>query len=348
MLKGNSALFYADSIPIVLASDNNYLPYMAVTIQSIMENASPYRKYAFFILHKEIPNESIKIFATQVAAYKQFTIDFIDVADFMDWQNLFISRHITVETWFRLLIPDLLCNYEKAIYIDCDMVVCTDIGELFDIDLQDRLLAAAKDIDTVNWFYGSKTFKKVPGYHNSIPMLKNPADYFCAGLCLLNISLFRKIMPQERLLEIALSNEWDFHDQDVLNIASEGKVHFLSWHWGFYTTRNTGFFPTEIFDEYTRAGKNPKVIHFAGAKPWKQAFYIPYFDQFWKYATRTPFVDTIIQRMDIPNSISLQEIVLARIIKKRFGFGFIFECLIARLFRNRLAKKTENDGGAKK
>ena len=323
----------------MFASDNNYFPYMSVTIQSIMENASPCRKYAFFILYKEISCESMEMLIKQIAEYKQFTISFIDVADYIDWQTLFISRHITIETWFRLLIPDLLHEYEKAIYIDCDMVVCTDIAELFDINLQDNLIAAMKDIHTTNWVYGLKPLNRTLGYRNSFPVLKNPKNYFCAGLCLFNIALFRKTMPQEKLLKIAMLNNWDFHDQDVLNIASEGKVHLLSWHWGFYSTHNTAFFPAKIKTEYEDAAANPKIVHFAIVKPWKTEVIIPHFDRFWKYATRTPFIDIIIKRMDIPNSISLQEIIVQKIVKKKIGFKFIFRCTIARLFCNRLAKK---------
>jgi len=344
MQKGSSALVYPNEIPIVLISDNNYLPYTSVTIQSIVENASPHRYYAFFILHKEISNESMEMLSKQVAAYKQFSVTFIDVSDQLDWKSFFISKQYPVETWFRLLIPDLLHKYEKVIYIDGDMIACTDIGELFDIDLKDKLLAAARDIDAVNWFYGSKASKKVIGYRNSFPVLKNTGDYFCTGLSVFNIALFREIMPQKKLLEIAMSNEWDFLDQDVLNIASEGKVHFLSWHWGFYNTRNTEFFPVEILDKYTQASEAPKIIHYVGDKPWKTVFYIPYFEQFWKYATRTPFIDIIVKRMGISKSISLKEIVVARILKKKFDFKFIVRCLAAILFRSRLAKKTESDG----
>jgi len=322
-----------DVIPIVFAADNNYLPYMSVTIQSIIENSSLTRKYCFIILYREIADESKEIITRQIDPHPQFSIEFINVSDCMSKYNLFISRHITVETWFRLLIPDLLQKYKKAIYLDCDVIVCADIAEFFDFDLKDNLIAAIRDIDSANWFYGQKTSRKVKGYRNSFLNLKNPSEYFCAGVCLFNIQLFREVMPTEKLFELAISNKWDFHDQDVLNIAAEGKVYFLPWQWGGYITGNTEFLPENLKGEYEEAKKNPKIVHFAATKPWKSSFFLFHFDLFWKYATRTPFIDVILKRMGPPETQSLKKMVLLQFGQKRLGLRFILFCVKEWLFR---------------
>ncbi|MCL2374330.1 MAG: hypothetical protein FWC65_03705, partial [Treponema sp.] len=142
--------FYPDAIPIVFASDNNYVPYMSAAMQSIIENSSMNRKYVFFILHNKITNEAIDLLCKQISPYKQFAINFIDVTEYISKYSLFISRHITVETYFRFLIPELLSDYQKAIYLDCDMIVCTDIAELFDTNLENYLLAATRDISVAS------------------------------------------------------------------------------------------------------------------------------------------------------------------------------------------------------
>lgn len=50
--------------------------------------------------------------------------------------------HITVQTYYRLLIGELLPNeINKCIYLDSDICVCKDLSELFNIDIKDNYLA---------------------------------------------------------------------------------------------------------------------------------------------------------------------------------------------------------------
>ena len=85
-------------IPIVFSADNFYVPYMATTIQSIMENASPNRTYTFFILHQEITDDSMELLKKQIAFYPHFSVNFINVKEHISKHDLFISRQITIET----------------------------------------------------------------------------------------------------------------------------------------------------------------------------------------------------------------------------------------------------------
>ena len=330
--------FYPDKIPVVFASDNKYVPFMSAAIQSIVENSSQNREYIFFIFHKEIKNDTMELIIKQISPYNQFSIEFINVSDYIGRFDLFISRHVTIETYFRFLIPELLCEYQKVIYLDCDMIICADIAELFDISMDNYIIAAMRDITVANWFYASRLKKNTAGFRNSFPKLKNPSDYFVAGLLVFNIPLFRKTISQEELFEVAISNEWDWHDQDVLNIIAEGKVFLLSFHWGVYIPDNIDYLPENLKNEFYAAEKNPKIIHFV-IKPWKFDFYIQHFEHFWKYATRTPFINTITNTMDIPKIHSYKGRILLNISQRKLGFKFIFfDCIKALFFRNKKNK----------
>ena len=340
-----NAQFYPDTVPIIFASDNNYLPYMSATIQSVMENSSQNRKYIFYVLHKEIRAETMDLLKKQVSLFPQFSIEFINVSHYMSKYNLFISRHITVETYFRFLIPELFAEYKKVIYLDCDMILCADIAELFDINLENHLLAAMRDIDVANGCYSPEYSedKKKFSHRQLLSELKNPGEYFCAGMCVFNIELFRKTISVDELFEIAVSRKWDYHDQDILNYVAEGKIFLLSYHWGFYNTNLTKHLPKYLQNEYIDAEKNPKIIHFI-RKPWTRQTYMPHFESFWKYATRTPFIDVIIERMKsngfIPKEISFEKIIISNI-KQREGIGIkfiLFDCIKAWLFREKQKK----------
>jgi lipopolysaccharide biosynthesis glycosyltransferase len=311
---------------------------MATMIQSIMENADQNRQYVFYILHQEIHDDNMELLKKQISLFHHFSIKFINVIQFISKYNLFISRQITIEAYFRLLIPELLSEYQKAIYLDGDMICCTDISSLFDINLDNYLLAAVRDIG-VAWHYSKKSKERTYLYSSVMLRLKNYDDYFCSAMTVFNIELFRKTITTEKLFELAMSREWQIHDQDILNFLAEGKTLLLPYHWNFMYTEWAKYLPEYLRQEYNDASKHPKIIHY---KPWKNEFNIPHFQQFWKYATRTPFIEEIIRRMESKKLISpetIQEVIINNI-ERRNGLGlrFILNCAKAWLFRKK--KKT--------
>jgi lipopolysaccharide biosynthesis glycosyltransferase len=323
-----------DTIPIVFAANNYYVPYMSVAMQSVMENASLDRNYAFFILHREIDSGNIDLLRKQIENFPQFSIEFIDVTSHIGKYNLFVSRHITVEAYFRLIIPELLSGYQKAIYLDGDMICRIDIAQLFDIDLKEKLLAAVRDVG-VAWYYSPKKTKEMTAFRSVLLNLKKPDEYFCSALIMFNMELFKKIAPTTKLLELAASREWQIHDQDVLNVVAEGKTLLLPYHWNLMRTKSTKYLPEHLLKEFQEADMNPKIIHY---KPFLSQFYMLHFEDFWKYATRTPFLNIIIERMkekDLLTTESFAESIINNI-KNRKGIGLkfiLFDCVKAWLTR---------------
>ena len=330
---------YPDTIPVVFSANNYFVPYMSTTIQSIMENASQDRQYIFHVLHKEITDENIKLLTEQISNFSQFSIEFIDVKQYISQYNLFISRHITVEAYFRLLIPGLLPQYPKIIYLDGDMVCNTDISLLFEINIENYLIAAVRDTG-VSWYYSPNHSDIMKNMYSVLLSLKKPDEYFCDAMMILNTELFRKIATTDRLFELAASREWQVHDQDVLNVFSEGKTLLLPYYWNFMSTPDAIYLPEHLKKEYYEAEKKPKIIHF---KPWNYDFYTFHFYSFWKYATRTPFINIIIEQMYSKKlisdpTLSFQKKILNNITNREgIGLRFIlFDCVKAWLFRNSL------------
>jgi lipopolysaccharide biosynthesis glycosyltransferase len=326
-----------DTIPVVFAANNYYMPYMSAAMQSVMENAGLDRNYIFFILHREIDNDSMDLLRKQTADFHQFSIEFIDVTPHIEKYNLFVSRHITIETYFRLLIPELLFNYKKAIYLDGDMICRVDIASLFDSVLKDNLLAAVRDTG-VAWYYSPLPMNDI--VFTVLSNLKNPDEYFCAGLTVFNIEAFRQTIPTEKLLQLAASREWPVHDQDILNVVAEGKTLLLPYCWNFMWTKLAKYLPEQLLKEYKQAEQNPKIIHY---KPWVTENYISHFEHFWKYATRTPFIDVILERMKSKELImneSFEERIITNISQRKgIGIRFIlYDCLKAWLFRDKSKK----------
>jgi lipopolysaccharide biosynthesis glycosyltransferase len=203
-----------------------------------------------------------------------------------------------VETYFRLFIPYIFPNISKVLYFDGDMVCLTDICRLFDFDISNYLIGAARD-NNVAWYFLPRKYKtnrqkKIREYFLSF---ENPNDYICAGMLLINCEKFRDTYSQKDVIDATFSRKWQDHDQDVINFLAKGKILYLDYGWNYIPTSNfwEKYLPPNIKDEFIAAKENPKIIHY---KPYIHWFYVPYFNHFWKYATRTPFINEIVNRMN--------------------------------------------------
>ena len=97
-------------IPIVLSCNNYYVKYASVLIESIVKNSSVRFKYWIYILHTDITKENIKILEEQLGSedLENFEIDFINVKRRMaGYKELFIDRHLSIETYYRFLVLDI-------------------------------------------------------------------------------------------------------------------------------------------------------------------------------------------------------------------------------------------------
>jgi lipopolysaccharide biosynthesis glycosyltransferase len=288
--------FYKDAIPICFASNDYFVPYMATMMQSVMENSNPDRRYAFYVLYADISSENMQKCQSMVSRFTNFTIDFVDVGDFFDKQNLFVSEHISVEAYFRLVIPYLFADYEKVIYLDGDMICLTDVAELYEIDIESNVLAAVRDTVTLSRYYsGTEKHCLSTEFLN----LQKPENYFNSGLLVVNISEFNRTIDFKSLIDYAQSQNFKYHDQDVFNSLFEGKVKLISYSWNFQDGEGYKYLPQTLRDEYIASRDEIKIVHYISEiKPWAIFYYIHNFEYFWRYASRTPFIDIIIQRME--------------------------------------------------
>jgi lipopolysaccharide biosynthesis glycosyltransferase len=339
------APLYQNCIPIVFASNEYFVPYMAATMQSIMENANPAKKYAFFVLHRDISLQTAELLKTQISGFGNFSIDLVEVSGFFAGYEFFIANRndISVETYFRLVIPEVFSEYEKVIYLDGDMICRADIGELFEIEMGDNLVAACRDITGIIGYYHDK-IKNIRNNKAIILRAANMDNYFIAGMLVIHIAQFKNMFSTKYLLDFAVSRNWQAHDQDILNVLCEGKAMLLPLEWAFtYDDDASHYLPDYLLTEYDRAQKSPNIIHFAWRlrKPWKTPFNVPYFDFFWKYATRTPFIDIIISRMNEEHLIGLryapQEWIISDIKNRGYiGLRFLLKCIKIWLLRGRV------------
>jgi lipopolysaccharide biosynthesis glycosyltransferase len=268
-----------------------------------MENAdssATLRKYEITILHHGISRDYMEKLREMVAEYPVFSVDFYEMI--VENSDFFVSRHITIEAYFRLFIPYRFPQYEKALYFDGDMICKADVSELFEMDISNYLVAGVRDV-AVAWYFLTKKMKnhewrKTYEYmlYEYMLSLKNPADYINSGMLVINCEKFRQTYSEKDVIDTIFSREWQVHDQDMINFLAEDKILHLGYEWDFMPVwRWAEYLPKNLKDDYIEAQKNPKIIHY---KPYNYWWYVPHFEVFWKYATRTPFTEKIIDGMN--------------------------------------------------
>ncbi|MDR1818551.1 MAG: hypothetical protein LBR07_10415 [Puniceicoccales bacterium] len=271
------------NIPIFLAFNDNYCAHARAVMKSVLENtATP---VTFHILHSGL-NETSKerIRSLTAPAWTKPTpcsICFHQVdKDAFHGFKLEI-KHITLEACFRLMIPALMPELDKAIYLDCDIIVRQDIAELWDMDISDVFAGVVEDVI------------KPPNYEK----LFAPNRYFNAGILLLNCKRIREHFSFSDFLEIEREHRADFswQDQDVLNYAFAGNVRFLppKWNVSFcFFEPERKFTPRLGYttEEIRIAREDPAIVHFVNSKkPWLVPCGLaasPYAHEYFKYADK--------------------------------------------------------------
>lgn len=290
----------AHNVPVVFAANNNFVGPLGVTIKSLLDHASAERFYDLVVLESDITDTNKQRLCSLLTDHNA-QIRFVNVLPFLDGYKLIAHAHISKETFFRFVIQDVMPDYKKILYLDCDIVIKADVAELYSSDVDGYMLAAAHDIDFASQINGYDS--KMPAYAKKKLHLSEPYDYFQAGVLLLNLEEMRKAHSLDEWLTLA-SEDYKYSDQDVLNRYCQGKVKFLAQEWNLLfdnefhrVSKVLCYAPKELLDEYKLAAQSPKIIHYAGfAKPWA---YLPAdkSDDFWAVARTTPFYEELLYQM---------------------------------------------------
>ena len=263
-------------IPIFFAVDDVYIPFLAVALQSLIDNASDKNYYSIKILYTNISEEN----QAKINKYQRENvyIEFVDLNYYINKvkDKLYTRDYYSATTYFRLFIPDLYPQYDKVLYLDSDIVVLSDIADLYNIDMEDNLVAAAPD-DVI------QTIKVFQEYAELVVGVTDYKRYFNAGILLMNLDELRKFKFQDKFLYLLSKVKFSVaQDQDYLNRLCKGRVKLLENTW----------------DRMPIGGDVVKredlhLIHYNLAfKPWHFED-ILYKEYFWKYAQQTEFFDII-------------------------------------------------------
>ena len=266
------------TIPIFFAIDADYAPYLSVAIASLIDNASNDYNYNIHVIYESIREESIKKLKTLET--DNVKIIFSEMKNELESitnrkENLLRTDLFTLTIYYRIFIPFMFKEYDKAIYIDSDTCIPGDISELYNIDLGDNLFGGCNDISCQDNEILCEYFETNTG--------ANIKEYINSGVLLMNMKKLREVKFEQHFLY--LLNKYHFDtvcpDQDYINAMAYGNILHLPNEWDAMPTNGNIVF------------ENPKIIHYnLFFKPWHYDN-IDYEEYFWKYADKSLFKDDI-------------------------------------------------------
>lgn len=271
-------------VPIAFAFDNNLILPACVCISSLMMNANEDTFYDIFIVHSskiELEKEQLNRFSS---LYNNCRIQYRVVGD--TFENAFEIRGITVATYYRLLIPKLITEYDKIIYSDVDVIFRADLYETFvNTELDNCYVAGVNALIPL--------IPDMNKYYTKLNIIE-PSGVIYAGNIILNSKKIREDGLVERFIELA-NNKYKFQDLDVLNIACSGNISYMdpsfcltTYFYDIYLS-NKEYLYKYWNDNQIKNALNNGIIHYNGQKPWKG--YCVNFDIWWEYYRKSPFFD---------------------------------------------------------
>lgn len=283
-----------DEISIVMAGNNKFVPYLGVTIKSIIDNSSDKNNYTIYILSNKISKENKE--KLRELQTKNVKIQFKNINPKslgIDYKTFRFSDKYSIVSAAELFIPLIFNNFDRVVYCTYEGIFQDDVAKLSGVDLGDKAIGAVKD-----YLYISK-MKLCPAIEtecfNSLEM-KNPYNYLQDGILVFDIP---KLKEQNYLYKLFFAFRKGFiSPQKIINYTCDDKVCFLDGGWNFQVLRKSclpdykRILSKQSYEEYLAASKNIKFLHYTGSnKPWKRMECKA--NEYYKIARKTPFKNVI-------------------------------------------------------
>ncbi|EAI6922715.1 TPA: glycosyltransferase family 8 protein [Campylobacter jejuni] len=337
---------------IVFNSDENYIKYSAVLMTSIVKNTNVklgfkdyfnkanisedlkiykfikpfYRnkdeKYIFHIIINQISDQTrSKLIDLQNNLNQHYPCEIIihNIDDSTFHRDNLTTWNGNYSTYYRLKIASLLDkDINICLYLDIDMLVMSDLRQLWTLDLSECLIATPPFILTFNREIQAVDTSEIDFIQNTF--------YFNSGFMLINLDFWRKQRIEKKIFNYLTKYKYLYTpDELVLNqLIKETEILKLypCWNYpaGMFNLEEMGHevsyygevpkanhyaFPRRIYTDY-----DINIVHFfLCPKPWDVNNFINkeyklahlYFrEEWWKIAHETAvFIDDLIERKKI-------------------------------------------------
>jgi lipopolysaccharide biosynthesis glycosyltransferase len=276
--------------------DEMVLPAL-ILASSVRQFGAGGRKIRFYALH----TSSARILRHAATRLNSPHFDFVAIpAEAARFEAIPIHGEYTRATYMRLMLPEILPDVSRLVYLDTDTVLNRSVADLFDTDLRDRPVAACVDIGIRQNLDASLIvpgFAESPRDHLALLDLA-PEEYFNAGVMVIDLDCWRRDALAAKLEQLLLNppHKLLWQDQDAMNLLFRNDYVALDPRWNCLAVILAGITPERpaaagLADIYEQWADDPWIVHYAGqCKPWSTYHRsTPLDDYFWRAVERSPF-----------------------------------------------------------
>ena len=280
-------------------SSDLFIEVLAVSLVSLLENNKNCREINIYIVDDGITKEKKNKLQCMVDKYSSTEnirkIIYLDAPSPNDLLKFnFKTRYHIGHSYFRMCIGTLLPNnVDRVICLDSDTLICSDLEELWNIDMHGNILAGVADCMNI---------KK---YRRQFDMDED--DIYCnAGFYLVDLKKWRQENIEEKIINRIFKQNGNvfFFEQTLMNWSCKGRILKLSPDYNAYTLfwafeynnllrwRKPKNFYT--YEQVQQAKNNPVIIHYTRnfymlSRPWVEGCDHPMTAKYLEYKELTPW-----------------------------------------------------------
>ena len=303
-----------NSINIVFTTDKEYSSYLKVALKSLILNKDKDSIYNIYILSIDL-NKKTK---EELKTFKQDDVEITTIPLKLSMlKNVgnyrIIARcHVSRADLFKFFIPEMFQNFDKILYLDSDILVLKDISEIYNYNLENKIIGVLPE---------KTNFKN-----------EENSKYNC-GVILFDIKKCSENNITKKLIQAKNNDKKHIYITQPFfhEVLDEAKVKTMPFEFNrFSTTDEKEFKKFNYKDLYYKndktinslddVDKRAIIIHFlAYKKPW-QYEKIPFANQWWYYAHLiNPNWKVEKKRNTIQNFILALQISIAANKEKKFS-----------------------------
>ena len=236
----------SNNMHVSFCADVPYVPILCVALTSLyMHN---YKRQLDVTVVLQYVDQESRDLITETAQRFNRTVEIIDLKN-IDLSHL-PEYSQPVSTYYRLLLPSLLKDRARTIYLDSDLVVETDLSELFDADLQGQPLGGVPDRPEIQ-----------AGLQAHV---NRPGDlYINAGVLVMDLNIWREQKIADQCMQ------WLTENPTIATMMDQDAINYILFKKKVFFDRRFNLNPIHDPPAVTLAKIPKRVLHFAGAiKPW--------------------------------------------------------------------------------
>ena len=237
--------------------NDGYVPYICVTINSIIVNNKDY-PVTVHVLSDYISPKGMRLLNEVVSkGNANLQVHIVDDTILKGLKDTW-----SIYTWYRVLLPKVLSeDVHRVLYLDADTLVTADVSDLFKMDMTEKAIAGSIDILS----FDSETFERCK--------YEPEKKYLCAGVMLMNLDYWRENELTKKIVEWGKENDAriKFPDQDTINYICRNNKIILPMRYGILGVYfvDKVFYEQLYLNDLKECISSPAIIHYAGENPWK-------------------------------------------------------------------------------